>query len=98
MKFQDWMAIREQQIPAQGQTAQQPGVPAGLKDNKSKTNTQVKQVIAGNLTKPASVRKKALEGLGKRIALDPNSDPKDLEAIADLINPDNGKNKNPMAR
>jgi len=96
MKFQDWIAIREQQIPAPGQTGQRPMVPAGLKDNKSKINTRVKQVIAGNLTKPAATRKKALENLGKQVALDPNSKPEDLESIADLINP--APVKNPMAK
>jgi hypothetical protein len=93
MKFQDWIAIREQQIPAPGQNGQQP-VSAGMKDNKSKINTRVKQVIAGNLTKPPAMRKKALENLGKQVALDPNSKPEDLESIADLISPA----KKPMSK
>ena len=92
MKFQDWVAIREEQAAVQAQTA----VPAGLKDDKSRFNIRVKQVMAGNLTKPKPARKKALENLGKQAALDPSTTPKDLESIADLINPP--ANKNPMVK
>lgn len=81
-KFVEWIKIREQINPPQ--PGGQKNI-AALKDDGAKIDARIKQTIAANIKKPKQNQKAALENLGKQIAANPGSTPKDIKKIADLM-------------
>lgn len=70
---------------------QAPKNTTSMKDDGAKMDARIKQTIAANLKKPKQNQKAALEALGKQIATNPSSTPKDLKKIADLMSDEEGK-------
>lgn len=79
VSFLKWIELKEQ-APA----AQQQAVSPGRKDDSAKTDAQIKQVMAANLTDEKK-RKTALQNLAKQMAMNPNAKTDDLKKIADAM-------------
>jgi hypothetical protein len=77
--------MREQMTPAKPGQLLKPTNSAALKDDGAKIDTMIKKTIAANMKKPKQMQKAALETLGKQVASNPGTTPKDLKKIADVI-------------
>lgn len=86
IKFKEWLQLREQMtVPGQ-----KPTNPIAPKNDSSKIDARIKQTMAANIKKPKNMQKSALENLGKQIATDPSTTPKDLKKLSDVISDDEG--------
>lgn len=83
MGFSEWVRLREQAPAGQPQAPVAPG----RKDDLSKMDSKIKQVMAANLTDPKK-RNNALQNLAKQMAMDPNSKPEDLKKVASAMKSD----------
>lgn len=82
VSFHKWVELQEQgSAPAAGAAG---AVPAGMKDDAAKTDTQIKQVMAANLTDEKK-RKTALQNLAKQMAMNPNAKTDALKKVADAM-------------
>jgi hypothetical protein len=90
--FSRWVELKEQ-APVPGAPAAGAVVP-GRKDDSSKTDSQIKQVMANNLTDEKK-RKTALQNLAKQMAMNPNAKTDDLKKVADALKSDD---QNPLKK
>lgn len=79
------MELKEQ-APGLGAPSSGAVVP-GRKDDTAKTDSQIKQVMAANLTDEKK-RKTALQNLAKQMAMNPNAKADDLKKVADALKSD----------
>lgn len=88
--FSRWVELREQAPVAPVAGAVSPG----RKDDTAKTDSQIKQVMANNLTDERK-RKTALQNLAKQMAMNPNAKADDLKKVADALKSDD---QNPLKK
>lgn len=80
--FSKWVELREQAPAPAG------AMPAAMKDDSKQIDTQIKQVMANNISKPKKMRDTALGALAKKMAMDPNVKPDQLKKVQDAIGAD----------
>jgi len=87
MKFSDWMQIRE--VAPVAPTPSKPGVKPppqpGEAARKNKTRTAIQTTMARNLGKPPKVQIAALQGVGQKLAIDPNADDEAMDNLDTAI-------------